>query len=128
LRKKIGLWFVLLSTVSASAQTPAAPVKAIPATASNVNAIRAPSANLSEEELAAVTGGAADRVQTLTDQNLSGAANGNSLNAESIESGAVNFGANALNFNGIGNFVINTGNNNVLQGSLSVTIVTAPLP
>jgi hypothetical protein len=86
-------------------------------------------ASLSEKDLAAVTGGAAVQVQTLTNQNLSGVSNGNSLNAESIESGAVNFSANALNgFNGIGNFVINTGNNNVLQGSLSVTIVTAPLP
>jgi hypothetical protein len=89
----------------------------------------APMASLSERDLAGVTGGAAVQVQTLTTQNLSGATNGNSLNAETIESGAVNFGTNALNgFNGIGNFVINTGNNNVLQGSLSVTIVTVPLP
>jgi hypothetical protein len=86
-------------------------------------------APMSDQDLAGISGGAAPQIQALTRQNLTAAVSGNSLNAETIESGAINFSANALSgFNGIGNFVINTGNNNVLQGSLSVTIVTAPSP
>jgi hypothetical protein len=86
-------------------------------------------APISDQDLAGISGGAALQIQALTRQNLTAAVSGNSLNAETIESGTINFSANALSgFNGIGNFVINTGNNNVLQGSLSVTIVTAPSP
>ena len=84
---------------------------------------------MSDRDLAGISGGAALQIQALTRQKLTAAVSGNSLNADTIESGAINFSANALSgFNGIGNFVINTGNNNVLQGSLSVTIVTAPSP
>lgn len=84
---------------------------------------------LNEQDLAGISGGESFKIEVLTNQNLNAAVNGNSLNAGTIESGAVSLSAGALNgFNGIGNFVINTGNNNVLQGSLSVTVITAPSP
>ena len=50
---------------------------------------------------------------------------GNSLSADNITTGDISVGAGAFNgFNGVGNFVFNTGNNNNVQGSLSVTIMT----
>ncbi len=67
--------------------------------------------------------------EATTEQNLEATVTDNSISANTVTSGAVNFGSNALNFNGIGNFVVNTGNNNVLQGSLSVTVINgAPSP
>jgi len=98
------------------------------ASASVASAANLPAA-LPEQNLAGISGGQSVQIQLLTNQNLNATVQGNAVNADTVQSGAVNFGANALNgFNGIGNFVINTGNNNVLQGSLSVTIMTAPSP
>lgn len=52
---------------------------------------------------------------------------GNSIVAGTVTSGGVTLGAKAFNgFDGLGNFVINTGNNNNLQGSLTVTIMMTP--
>ena len=79
---------------------------------------------LPASDLAAISGGAntvnlASSKQTLTALNT-----GNQVNGESIVTGNVNVDPSAFNgFNGIGNFVFNTGNNNNLQGSLSVTIL-----
>ncbi len=47
----------------------------------------------------------------------------------SVTSGAVNFSDNALSgFRGIGNFVVNTGANNTLQGAINISVVTTPGP
>ena len=63
----------------------------------------------------------------LTSQSLNAVSTGNQVNAGVVQSGQVTFANGAFSgFTGIGNFVVNTGNNNVLQGNLSVTIV--PLP
>lgn len=84
-------------------------------------------AALSEEEMQALSGGDAVNVEVLTRQQLSGTTTGNTVSAGSITSGSVNFSPDALSgFNGVGNFVINTGANNTLQGAISISIVTTP--
>ncbi len=77
---------------------------------------------VSSADLAGMSGGAAVAV---TNQNLSAVNAGNTVSADSLTTGSVTLQSNAFSgFGGIGNFVINTGNNNNLQGSLSVTIIT----
>lgn len=67
-------------------------------------------------------------VSNNTLQNLTANNSGNSVTANRVDTGAVNLDAGAFaGYNGIGNFVINTGNNNNLQGAVSVTIVMPPL-
>jgi hypothetical protein len=63
-----------------------------------------------------------------TDQNLAASNTGNSATAGGdISSGAVSVGTDAFSgFDGIGNFVINTGHMNNLQGVLSVNLVMTP--
>jgi hypothetical protein len=80
-----------------------------------------------ESALADLSGGQETAV-AITDQTLNAVNGGNTVKAGGdINNGAVSLSANAFSgFAGIGNFVINTGNNNNLQGSLSVTIVMAP--
>jgi hypothetical protein len=75
---------------------------------------------VSSSDLASMSGGSSVAV---TNQNLS-AVNAGSVSANSLTTGDVTLQSNAFSgFNGIGNFVINTGNNNNLQGSLSVTVI-----
>jgi hypothetical protein len=83
---------------------------------------------IDESELADLNGGAEDTQIAITDQTLTAINGGNTVNAGGdINNGPVSLSANAFSgFAGIGNFVINTGNNNNLQGTLSVTIVMAP--
>lgn len=74
-----------------------------------------------------ISGGESVKVSVISDQTLSATSSGNSINADTVLSGGVNFAAGAFSgFNGVGNFVINTGNNNTLQGSLSVNVVALP--
>jgi hypothetical protein len=76
---------------------------------------------VSSDDLAGMSGGASVAV---TNQNLS-AVNAGQVSADSLTTGNVTLQSNAFSgFNGVGNFVINTGNNNNLQGSLSVTIIS----
>jgi hypothetical protein len=93
------------------------------------------SASLGPAELGSTSGGASTTTNlnatvyaAVSDQTLSATNSGNSVTANTLTTGAVNLGANAFSgFNGIGNFVLNTGNNNNLQGSLSVTILMPPV-
>ena len=71
--------------------------------------------------------GASDAASVaVSDQMLQASDTGNAL----ISGGAINSGALTLsggafgNFNGVGNFVFNTGNNNTLQGSINITVLT----
>ena len=81
---------------------------------------------LSLEELGELRGGEAIVIQHTT-QTLTATNRGNSVTGDTIGSGAVNLGANAFNgYDGIGNFVINTGHNNNLQGSISVSVAMSP--
>jgi hypothetical protein len=78
---------------------------------------------LNADSLADISAGESDPSLALTNQTLTATSTGNMLNAASVTTGDITFGANVFSgFNGVGNFVINTGNNNVLQGSLSVTV------
>jgi hypothetical protein len=80
---------------------------------------------MSAEELASVSGGQSIYA-SVTTQTLQALASGQ-LNANTVENGAISFTQGALQgFSGIGNFVLNTGNNNVLQGAISLTIVPPP--
>lgn len=64
----------------------------------------------------------------VTNQDLTATNSGNTINADTVQNGDINFSGNALSgFSGVGNFVTNTGNNNNLQGTVSVTITGAPL-
>jgi hypothetical protein len=77
---------------------------------------------LSPSDLANLSGGSS---VALTNQNLDAVNAGNQVNADTITTGDINVPNGAFNgFNGVGNFVFNTGNNNNLQGTLSVTILT----
>ena len=81
---------------------------------------------LALDELGKISGGQSITA-AITEQNLSAVSTGNSIRADSVRSGDINFSAGALNnFAGVGNFVTNTGNNNILQGNLSVTVIAAP--
>ena len=78
-------------------------------------------AAVSSQELAGMSGGTAVAV---TNQNLSAVNSGNTVSANTLTTGDVTLQSNAFSgFSGIGNFVVNTGNNNNIQGSLSVTVI-----
>lgn len=71
----------------------------------------------------------ANIVAAISTQDLSSITTDNGITANTITNGAVNIGSNAFSgFNGIGNFVLNTGNQNSLAGALSVNVVMAPPP
>jgi len=60
-----------------------------------------------------------------SDQLLKATNSGNSVTANSVGSGGITVGANAFaGYNGVGNFVMNTGHNNNLQGAITINIVT----
>jgi hypothetical protein len=93
------------------------------------------SAPISSADLGSTTGGANVTTNTnmnvligaVTDQTLSASNTNNTMSAGSIINGALNISPNAFNgFSGVGNFVMNTGNQNNVQGNLSVTIVLSP--
>lgn len=82
---------------------------------------------LALDELEDLAGGDGVEINMLTTQQLTAINAGNSVSGETIGSGAVTIGTDAFSgFDGIGNFVINTGHNNNLQSSLNVSIVLAP--
>jgi len=79
---------------------------------------------LAADDLAAVTGGDV-KAEGLSSQHLSAVNTGNTIQG-SVQSGDVTFSHDALSgFTGVGNFVVNTGSNNNLQGAISINIVTA---
>jgi hypothetical protein len=82
---------------------------------------------LTASELQALSGGANQTNMAVSSQTLSALNSGNQVNAETVQTGNVTLESGAFNgFNGVGNFVFNTGNNNNLQGTLSVTILAPP--
>lgn len=83
---------------------------------------------VSPAELSDMSGGTSPSGIAVSNQILSATNSGNTINADSITSGGISLKSGAFGgFNGVGNFVLNTGNNNNLQGSLSITIVTSPV-
>ncbi len=82
---------------------------------------------ISDADLQQLSGGQA--IAVINDQQLTALNSGNSVNAFSVTNGPVSLNAGAFSgFSGLGNFVINTGNNNNLQGTMSVNIVMTPSP
>jgi hypothetical protein len=83
---------------------------------------------LDRESLEGISGeGANPPIAIITDQTLTAITSGNSITAGTVGSGAITLDQNAFSgFDGIGNFVINSGHNNTLQSSLNVSIVLAP--
>ncbi len=114
-----------LAAGAASAQ--AAPSSA-PETRSSGQAVAGGLAKpVSDAELQALSGGQAVAVN---EQQLKAMSTDNSVNAlGNVTNGPVSLNAGAFSgFSGLGNFVINTGNNNILQGSMSVNITMTPSP
>lgn len=121
--------------VAAAPQSPVEPPAAAPAETLASLAGRGPdpaavaaaglAATLSESELLGVTSGALNVAAILTQQSVTGSVNGASIQADSVQNGDIILSGDALsNFSGIGNFVLNTGNNSTLQGVVNVTFTT----
>jgi hypothetical protein len=113
---------LIVASLSAPAFAQETPVAPPPAAMPETPA----SAPMSLEELGEISAeGAVTNI--VTSQNLTATSSGNSITAGTVQNGDINFSGNALTgFSGVGNFVTNTGNNNNLQGSISVTITGAP--
>jgi hypothetical protein len=100
---------------AAEVQTPASPADAGDAEV------------LSVEDLEALAGGTGVTISVITDQTLTAVNTGNTVTGDVVSSGDANIGSNAFSgYDGVGNFVINTGHNNNLQSSVNVSIVLAP--
>ncbi|MBL8546111.1 MAG: hypothetical protein JNL81_06585 [Hyphomonadaceae bacterium] len=111
---------VLASASAASAQQAALTASAPPAPADGTEL-------LSLEDMGALSGGTGVTVVVDTGQVLTATNTGNSVTGDVVGSGQVNIGSGAFSgYDGIGNFVINTGHNNNLQSSMNVSIVLAP--
>jgi hypothetical protein len=65
-----------------------------------------------------------------SDQLLKATNSGNTVQANTVGSGGITFAGGAFaGYNGVGNFVMNTGHNNNLQGAITINIVTTgPTP
>jgi len=85
---------------------------------------------LGPADLRAMNGRAGVTVVVASNQLLHATNSGNTMQAGTIGSGAINLGAGAFTgFSGIGNFVMNTGHNNNLQGAITINISTVgPVP
>lgn len=117
---------------SASPPTPPPPFIIIaPAHVDAATAAVSGPRSLAVDELDALHGRqGASSVVIASDQLLQATNSGNSVNANTVTTGGMRIDANAFSgFNGIGNFVMNSGNNNNLQGAITINIVTtAPNP
>lgn len=82
---------------------------------------------LSLEDMDALAGGTGVDIVMITDQTLTATNTGNTVTGDVVGSGQVNLGSGAFSgYSGLGNFVINTGHNNNLQSTMSVSVVLAP--
>lgn len=104
----------------------AAPVVADPPAATAPTDIQP----LGLDELHDLNGRQGVNVIVASDQLLKATNSGNSVTANSVGSGGITVGANAFaGYSGVGNFVMNTGHNNNLQGAITINIVTtSPTP
>jgi len=83
---------------------------------------------MAADDLDSVSAGKSVEVNVLTNQQLTASNSGNAVNAQSVVNGDISLSGSALNgYSGVGNFVMNTGNNNNVQGSVSVTIASSPV-
>lgn len=111
---------MLASAGAASAQETTLSASASPAPADGTEL-------LSLEDMDALAGGTGIEVVIDTGQVLTATNTGNSVTGDTVSSGQVNLGSGAFSgYDGIGNFVINTGHNNNLQSSMNVSVVLTP--
>lgn len=111
----------LASASFAAAQDPHAAQPAPPIATPDAPLGEETAAPIGEAELGAISAGEGVVVEALSNQQLT-ASNSGSVDANQVVNGNVEFSAGA--YSGIGNFVVNTGNNNNLQGVISVNIAT----
>jgi hypothetical protein len=65
----------------------------------------------------------------ITNQDLSAVNTGNAISAATVSTGGISIGTNAFSgFAGLGNFLTNTGNQNNMQASMSVSVIIPSLP
>ncbi len=84
-------------------------------------------APLSLNDLDGISAGTDTSYNVITNQQLTATNSGNMINAMTVTNGNISFAGNALSgYNGVGNFVMNTGNNNNLLGSVSVSVNGVP--
>lgn len=124
----------LLISTSPPADTPVsdaptieagAPTERIPSAVDTSDPSGIEPEKLDAGELSTLRAGDDTSVYVITDQTLTAVNSGNSVVGDVVGSGAISLSENAFSgYNGIGNFVINTGHNNNLQGSISVSIAT----
>ena len=118
---------ILIAAVLASAGIASAEETALTASASPAPADE--TELLSLEDMNALSGGTGVEVVIDTGQVLTATNTGNTVTGDTVGSGAVTLGSGTFSgYDGIGNFVINTGHNNNLQSSMNVTIVLPPVP
>jgi len=111
---------MLASAGAASAQEATLTASASPAPADETEL-------LSLKDMDALAGGTGIEVVIDTGQVLTATNTGNSVTGDTVSSGQVNLGSGAFSgYDGIGNFVINTGHNNNLQSSMNVSVVLTP--
>jgi uncharacterized membrane protein YqiK len=130
--KLIGSLFgMTLLTLGATAQAGETPAKEEAAatrasTPAPAEQAKAAASKMNPDDLAKLSGGK-EVITSLTDQDLTAINAGNTITATTVGSGNISLSGGALsNFNGVGNFVMNTGHNNNLQSSMSVTVIVAP--
>lgn len=84
-------------------------------------------APLSLSDLDGISAGSDTSYNVVTNQQLTATNSGNQITAMTVTNGNISFAGNALSgYNGVGNFVMNTGNNNNLQGSVNVSVNGVP--
>ena len=80
---------------------------------------------LAADELSGLTGRQGSTSTILSDQDLTAINNGNSVTARNVTSGQILIGPGAFEgFAGVGNFVINSGHNNNLQGAITINVIS----
>jgi len=118
----------------ASPQTaPTAAEGSAPDTLTARNDAQAPGAftakTIGDDQLAALAGGQEPTSVAVSSATLSATNTGNTINTAGgdLTSGSIGISGSAISgYTGMGNFVFNTGNNNNLQGSITVNILMAP--
>ena len=123
---------VLTAALLFAGSDPAPPPSVIPSSVPHAAPVSAPLAAqpLDLAALHDLNGRQGVNVIVASDQLLKATNSGNSVTANTVGSGAITVGANAFaGYSGIGNFVMNTGHNNNLQGAITINIVTTgPTP
>ncbi|HEY1072222.1 hypothetical protein [Brevundimonas sp.] len=126
------MFIALTAALLFAGSDPAPPPQAVPPDVPQASPASAPlpAQPLDLEQLHDLSGRQGVSVIVASDQLLKATNSGNSINANTVGSGAITVGANAFaGYNGVGNFVMNTGHNNNLQGAITINIVTTgPTP